>query len=385
MSGFGIYINIPFCDRICIYCDFCVTTRRKQIPEYFDALRNEIAHPDYCYKYSMPDTVYFGGGTPSVLKPAELKNILSLIFSLYRVNPQAEITIEANPNHLNRDIIREYRDMGINRISIGIQSFSNAELKFLTRMHDSQTSFDTMTLMRNEKFPNVNIDLIFGLPGQTTEDWMNNLRSAAGFAPEHISVYNLTVEPGTYLYRFAESKRPDFPDDEVQLEMFTAANDFLTSRGYRHYEISNYARPGFESKHNRSYWEGKPYFGVGAGAHSYDGKTRRWNTRNIDQYIKRLNNENSLPSEGSEDLGLLEKAEEMILLGLRTDSGVSAEAFEDLTGIDFTETFSKTIEPLNGFIIHGDPAAVRLNTQGFFLYNSICEKFIAAIREKIKP
>ncbi len=377
-GGFGLYLHIPFCDRICIYCDFCVTTRRKLIPDYIGAMLTEMALYSIHNVFQNPDTIYFGGGTPSVLSATDLIRILDQIRIRYAVHPETEITVEANPNHLDYDKTRQITESGINRISIGAQSFIGRELRFLTRTHNADSLNKSLDLVRLCGCKNINIDLIFGLPGQTLRDWLFNLESALNFNPEHFSVYNLTVERDTYLDRFVKKNNPVFPDDDIQLEMFLAAHDLLTSKGYRHYEISNYAKPGFESKHNQAYWSGKPYLGLGTGSHSFDGSMRFWNTKRIESYIGRIRDKNEPPVEGTEVLGKNELMEEKILLGLRTDAGFSVSGLESLSGLSFANTFSETIGTFHNCLI-ADNDRIRLTPAGYFLYNRICGAFINAL------
>lgn len=378
MSEFNLYIHIPFCERVCIYCDFYVTTARKHMDDFTQALLQEITLYAQRYPDAQLRTVYFGGGTPSYLSSENLDQIMHHIRKSFEVNPNAEITLEANPNNLSYGKLKDLRTIGINRLSIGVQSFVDEELKFLTRNHSSGQAREAMNYAREAGFNNISIDLIFGLPEQNLSTWEYNIAETLSFQPEHISVYNLTVEEKTHLNKLVQQKKINMQDEENELSMFLRTIQILTQGGYGHYEISNYAKPGFRSRHNSSYWLGLSYIGLGPSAHSFDGKRRWWNVRDIRKYCDVLKKENTLPVEVTEELNAQQKCMEFIFLNLRKKEGLEIPAFEKLGGFSFFDTFKKPLDKSGGFIIQ-DGQRIRLSDKGFFLYNKICEEFISVL------
>ena len=378
MKKFNLYIHIPFCQRICIYCDFYVSTARKLQGEFTDALLGEIALYKQKFPDAQPETVYFGGGTPSILSEEYLTKINEGIRSSFDVISEAEITLECNPNDLTPVKLKTFRDMGVNRLSIGVQSFQDDELKFLTRNHTSGQAKEGIQNARNESFTNISLDLIFGLPGQSPDNWKQNIDAALAFEPEHISVYNLTIEERTYLHKMVHQRKIEMPDENIELDMFLTAIEKLTRAGYEHYEISNYAKPGLRSKHNGSYWMGNHYLGLGPSAHSFDGERRWWNVRDIKKYCDVLRNDNKWPVDVAEELSVQQKCIEYLFLNLRKREGLDIRPFEKLGGFNFYEKFNNSIEKAGEFIIC-DVEWVKLSNKGLFLYNKICEEFVSAL------
>ncbi len=378
MKKFNLYIHIPFCQRICIYCDFYVSTARKLQAEFTQSLCKETGMYAGIFPGAEVETVYFGGGTPSVLSTDHLARILETVFGSFEISPNAEVTLECNPNNLTKQQLERYRQMGINRLSIGTQSFEAEELKFLTRNHDATQAKRAVFDARDAGFSNISIDLIFGIPGQSADAWKRNIDTALALIPDHISVYNLTVEERTYLHKLVREKKIQMPDEEVELDMFQMTIEALTKAGYEHYEISNYASPGYRSRHNSSYWSGNQYLGLGPSAHSFDGHKRWWNVRDIKAYDQRILQEDRLPLEGEEELSIEQKMIEAILLGLRKCEGLEIERFRRQFGLDFFETFREPLSQTSDFIVN-DGQKITLTRQGLFLYNRICETFVSAL------
>lgn len=378
MKKFNLYIHIPFCQRICIYCDFYVTTARKLQGEFTEALLEEIGLVAERFPEASPETIYFGGGTPSILSEDSLKKINDRIRSSLDVSPSAEVTIECNPNNLTLEKLKTFQKMGIKRLSVGVQSFLDNELRFLTRNHTALQAREGLQNARDAGFTNVSLDLIFGLPGQSPDQWEQNIAAAIEFEPEHISIYNLTVEERTHLFKLVSQKKIQMPDENVELNMFHTTIEILTKAGYEHYEISNYAKPGYRSKHNSSYWTGNHYLGLGPSAHSFDGSHRWWNVKDINKYRQCLLEDRKLPIDDQEELTGQQKIMEAVFLGLRRYEGIEIKKFEKLYGIGFLSLFKKPLQELSSFIVN-DGQTVRLSDQGLFLYNKICEEFVSVL------
>lgn len=378
MSEFNLYIHIPFCERVCIYCDFYVTTARKHMDGFTQAMTKEITLYAQRYPGAKLRTVYFGGGTPSYLPAENLTTIMNQLRSSFNIDQNAEITLEANPNNLSHEKLKNLRDIGINRLSIGVQSFREEDLKFLTRNHNVNQARESITYAKAAGFDNISIDLIFGLPEQTLSTWEQNITEALVFSPEHISVYNLTVEERTHLSKMVQQKKVNLQDERIELEMFLKTIQLLTQAGYEHYEISNYGKSGFNSRHNSSYWQGSSYLGLGPSAHSFEGKRRWWNVSDIRKYIEILETGNTLPVDVTEELNVQQKCMEYIFLNLRKKEGLDIREFEKIGGFSFFVKFNKALEKSREFIIQ-ENGRIRLSDKGFFLYNKICEEFVSEL------
>ena len=323
----GIYIHVPFCKQACHYCDFHFSTQLGKKEAMVDALVREIE----MRKEEVQDeveTIYFGGGTPSVLSTEEIERLIQAVYDHYKVVDAPEITLEANPDDLvssraqSRDLFSEYKKSGINRLSIGIQSFFDEDLQLMNRAHNASEA-EKCIQEATEYFENITIDLIYGIPGMDNARWRTNIQKALDFGLPHISSYALTVEPKTALKKFIETgKVPDVDDEQAQ-EQFYILVDMLEANGFVNYEISNFGKPGFFSKNNTSYWLGKKYIGIGPSAHSFDGEHRSWNVRNNPIYIKKIN-EGVLPME-IETLTQMDRYNEYVMTGLRTIWGVSLD------------------------------------------------------------
>ena len=319
----GIYVHIPFCKQRCSYCAFYSTTLYNIKESYVDALCKEIAmRKDYAGNVHI-GTIYLGGGTPSTLSMEQLQKICDTIYATYPVSDTAEVTIECNPDDLTPDFLALLKRLPFNRISMGVQSFNDTQLKRLGRRHDAEKARQAVKNAREAGYDNISIDLIFALPGSTIADWEHDLDSAIALHPDHLSAYNLTYEEGTPMHRALE--RGDFTElsEEENVGQFQMLITKLKEAGYRHYEISNFALPGRESRHNSSYWNDTPYIGCGAAAHSYNGTSRQWNIADIREYIKGV--ENGIPNFEIEELTEEERYNDTILTRLRTAKGIPLE------------------------------------------------------------
>jgi putative oxygen-independent coproporphyrinogen III oxidase len=320
----GLYIHVPFCRRKCPYCDFFSETDLALISEWLRALGREMAlYRDFAPVF---DSLYLGGGTPSLLEPAELEVLLTALWQNFTLSPQGEITLEANPDDLTLEKLRAYQGLGINRLSLGVQSFSDGELAFLGRRHDAAQNLRALMWARETGFAHLSLDLIYGLPGQTFKEWEENLATALRFGPEHLSCYQLTVSPGTPLARWqAEGRLTPFAE-ETERNFFLFTSQFLEDHGYLHYEVSNFARNlEYRSRHNLKYWNHTPYLGLGPGAHSFRGNRRWWNKADVKEYCRVLRT-GGVPLAGEETLTPEQLHLEALFLGLRTKEGVPLEA-----------------------------------------------------------
>jgi oxygen-independent coproporphyrinogen III oxidase len=340
----GIYIHIPFCEKKCIYCDFYSEANHNDRDIFIQFLIKEIEMNRQYFSYEEIETIYFGGGTPSLLEPKQVDKILSVVNNNFKVRGGAEITFEVNPGTVDEQKLSDYKQIGINRLSIGIQSLDEKDLVFLTRIHNAADALRCYESARTSGFENISIDLIFGLPTQTINSWQKVLDQATGLKPQHISAYNLIVEEGTPLFRLVDTKQISKQSEDIETQMFEDTISNLTSAGYRHYEVSNYALPDFESRHNNNYWNYTNYFGFGPSAHSFlDGK-RWWNVRSIFSYYSRIDN-GILPVEGEETLDRSQQISELIMLGLRS-KGVNIFKLKNDLDFDFLKTFDETINLL---------------------------------------
>ncbi|MBD79695.1 MAG: coproporphyrinogen III oxidase [Crocinitomicaceae bacterium] len=315
----GIYIHVPFCGHACTYCDFYFTTTLNRKETFLDTLTTEIKQRKEFLKGQLISTIYFGGGTPSQIEVKELESILKNIYDNYPVQPDVEITLECNPDDITKERAAEYKSIGINRLSVGIQSFHDKELKLLGRMHDGRQALNAVEAIRKAGFSNFNLDLIYGVPGSTIESWEANLNTIIDLEPTHISSYSLTIEPGTQLEYQVKKGRVKYPEEELVIDQFQALVRSLTNRQYDHYEISNFSLPGFESKHNTSYWKGIHYLGLGPSAHSYDGENRYINVASTKQYCELMKTGDVLTTEF---LSKQDRFNEYLLTRLRTKWGV---------------------------------------------------------------
>ena len=337
-----LYIHIPFCIRKCGYCDFLsFPCKNSEKTAYLQALHTEIL---CCGKgrESIPVTsVFFGGGTPSLLTGEELAGILSALRQQFVFQDDAEITMEANPGTLTRKNLIEYRAAGVNRLSIGCQSVHDTELQALGRIHTFAQFAESFSLAREAGFTNINVDLMSAIPGQDLASWKDCLETVTSFAPEHISAYSLIIEEGTPFYEKQDSL--NLPDEDTERDMYALTRRFLAEKGYAQYEISNYARPGYACRHNIGYWDQTPYLGLGLGSSSYMEETRWKNTADMDTYLQQADRQQFVREE-EEQLTFQERMEEYMFLGLRMNCGVSIPLFQERFGVEMEAVYQKTIE-----------------------------------------
>ncbi|MFH1938911.1 MAG: radical SAM family heme chaperone HemW, partial [bacterium] len=320
----GLYLHFPFCISKCPYCDFNSYQLKEdnQISSYISALYQEITAYSQKLNKSNIKTIYLGGGTPTILSGVQIYNILEFCKDKFTIEKKAEITIEANPGTLDGEKLKLLIEAGINRLSLGAQSFNNIFLKKLGRIHNTQDIIDSYNLAREIGFSNINIDIMFALPDQTTEDLQDTLKKAVSLKPDHLSLYNLTIKPGTEYYENYKRNTLKLPSEDEEFDMYNWAINFLKENNFEHYEIANFARPHKRSLHNLIYWQNKPYLGIGAGAYSFIRGYRYMNFKDPEKYIKEVMND-KLPIDHGEKLSLRKRMIETIILGLRTKDGVS--------------------------------------------------------------
>jgi oxygen-independent coproporphyrinogen-3 oxidase len=337
----GLYVHVPFCLGKCPYCDFYSINDLSLIPAWLAALEKEAGV--YKNRFGPFDTLYLGGGTPSLLEAGQLAYLLQALHRHFVFSPDTEVTMEANPDDLSVEKIAAYKDLGVNRLSVGVQSFHDKELSFLGRRHHARQTLQALEAVRAAGFANLSLDLIYGLPGQSLEGWVQTLEQALSFLPEHLSCYQLTYEPETPLGRRKARREVAGATEEEERELFLRTSRFLEERGYLHYEISNFARQGetgsdpYYSRHNRKYWRHVPYLGLGPGAHSFQHGERWWNARSVKQYCQDLA-QGRTPVQDRETLSAEQLWLESLYLGLRTREGVPLELLRQNLGWEKTLT-----------------------------------------------
>ena len=318
----GIYIHIPFCRKACHYCNFHFSTTHSLLPQMIDAIVAEVLlQKDYLQENI--DTIYFGGGTPSLCTPEQIQCILHAIQMVFTVNDGAEITLESNPDDITEERLLAWRQMGVNRLSVGVQSFVEEDLRWMNRAHSATQATKCIQLAQQYGFNNLTIDLIYGTPTLSDEQWQQNVQTAIDLGVTHLSCYALTVEPKTALDKMIQQQKIANVDAEKQAQHFELLMQWLQEAGYEHYEISNFAKPGHRSRHNSSYWQGKNYLGLGPSAHSFNGKSRQWNIANNALYMTSINQQ-QIPSE-LEILTPTQQLNEYIMTSLRTMEGLSLQ------------------------------------------------------------
>jgi len=377
----GIYIHIPFCKRACHYCNFHFSTSLRNKNELVAALLKEIeltSSPALLHrveKGAMPhsqgyideeiETIYFGGGTPSLCTTSELKSIIDKIKSNFEVSAAAEITLEANPDDIAGEVMKGWKTIGINRLSIGVQSFFEEDLVWMNRAHNAEQATGNLQLAI-KYFDNISIDLIYGHPLLTNEKWKQNVEKAIALNIPHLSCYALTVEQKTPLYKMMQQHKTENIDADKQAEQFVLLMQWLMEAGYEHYEISNFSKPGWRSRHNSSYWQGKKYIGIGPSAHSFDGISRQWNVSNNRLYIDSIN-QNIIPFE-KEELTETQKLNEYIMISIRTMEGLALNKMDKKASI-------KTLAKAQNFINSGKMIllenSLRLTNEGKLLADGI--------------
>jgi len=371
----ALYIHMPFCRRKCKYCSFIsYQSREGDIPAYIEAIKKELELRSLDCNIK---TVYLGGGTPSLLSAEQLTGILSATGKHFAVADDAEITIEANPGTIDYNYLADLKAAGINRLSLGVQSFNDNELKMLGRIHTAKEAANALNDARRAGFDNLNIDLIYGLPGQTIDNWKDNLLKAIEINPEHLSLYALTLEPEEPLFQEIQGgKLPEISSDTAASQ-YEMAEDLLKEYGYKHYEISNWAKPGKECRHNLVYWQGGAYLGAGVAAHSYLERRRCANTADFDKYIASLS-QNALPPLDIDEAITPEiEIAESIILGLRLCDGIHLKEFEKRFGIDIVKNYKRQIDELLDFeLIEYNSIYLRLTPHGRLLGNEVFWRFL---------
>ena len=370
----GIYIHIPFCKQACHYCDFHFSTSMKKKDQLISALAKELELRKDEFKNTTIETIYFGGGTPSVLSNDELQFLIEAVYKNYQVIDNPEITLEANPDDLDDNRIIQLSKTPINRLSIGIQSFHEKDLKLMNRAHNAQEAKACLKIA-TQYYDNINLDLIYGIPNSTNAEWLENIKTALSFGVPHISSYALTVEPKTALASFIEKGIIDNVDDDMAHDQFHILIDQLEAAGFDHYELSNFGKPGFYSKNNSAYWLGKPYLGIGPSAHSFNGEQRAWNVKNNSIYINKIN-KNELPIE-IEKLTKNDKYNEFVMTGLRTIWGVSLDKIETQFGKSFLEyLLQQANQYINKQMLYIEDNNLKTTKKGKFLSDGIASDLI---------
>jgi oxygen-independent coproporphyrinogen-3 oxidase len=366
----GIYIHIPFCFKKCSYCDFYSVGGNKELHSTFiSSLLQEITEKSHVHAGKRFDTVYIGGGTPNVLSGDHISSIITHIKKSYSLLEDTEITLEINPEFVSEETLLHYKSMGINRFSVGCQSFTDSELRFLNRIHNSSKNHEILKLLRQNDVSNISCDLIVGLPNQSLQNIEYNFEQLLTYRPEHLSVYTLSIEKDTPLYRDVESGFLSSPDPEIVREIYLAAHRLLTSAGYHHYEVSNYCLPGFESRHNIKYWNDCDYLGFGPSAHSKSGNKRSWNSNDLQSYIKG-NREVE-----EEILSDKEQIDEKIMLSLRTSRGLDVS---ELTHGGRKMNSQAILDDINreggNTLIIMDDNKIKITPHGWVVLDTIIEK-----------
>lgn len=372
---YSLYFHIPYCERKCLYCDFYSIESHASLDKFLEALREEIILDSATRQRYPVSTIFFGGGTPSLLEPQALEAILATVRQHWDVEAQAEITVETNPGTVNRDKLTAYRSLGVNRLSVGIQSFDEEELKFLSRIHDAGQAVHCVDDARAAGFDNINIDLIYSLPGQSVAQWFKSLEKGLSLSPDHLSLYSLIVEDGTPLARFVGEGRITPNSGDAEADLYAATMARMHEAGYHHYEVSNYARPGKQCRHNLVYWHHRNYIGFGPSAHSFEktfgSMARRWgNIANISSYLQKLSG-HVKPIAFEEQLQTMPLVREAVFLGLRSD-GLNVRRLHEEFGYTMNTGQQAVIEGLlEGGLLVVDADRYRLTDRGYLLCDEI--------------
>jgi len=363
----GIYFHVPFCKQRCIYCDFFASVTVRLKDSYVDSMCQELSKRQNYLEGQKIGTIYFGGGTPSLLSPSDFEKIFDAL-SVFSFQPDMEITLEANPDDLSETYLDALRMLPFNRISLGVQSFHDRELQFLRRRHNAAAAVRAVKRCQQTGFGNISIDLMYGLPPQTLPSWKQSIEQALALDVPHISAYHLTYEEGTPLMRLMQKKRWQAQPEETSLAMFEHLIHRLSDTGYEHYEISNFARAGYQSRHNSAYWNGTPYLGIGASAHSFDGKSRQWNMKSLDY---------SNQSVQREILSETDRYNDFIITRLRTMRGIDLQEMQRLFGAEQVQRCLQQAQSqiTNHFLEHTDHH-LRLTRKGIFISDSILLELI---------
>jgi oxygen-independent coproporphyrinogen-3 oxidase len=377
----GVYLHIPFCRSRCSYCDFAtdVFKNEETVERYVNALVSEIENfsRHSTSGFRLVDTIYFGGGTPSLLSPRQLEKILDSIYKNFAVEKNIELTMEMNPATVTLETLKEYAHLGVNRASFGAQTFDDTELKRLGRRHTARDVRETIELLRRANFENVSFDLIAGLPRQTLADWKKNLDEALKLEPEHLSLYLLEIHEGTPLAEQVRSRRQPAPDEDLAGEMYELMLDKTAREGYAQYEISNFSLKGFESRHNSKYWLCEPVYAFGVSAHSFDGGKTRWsNERDTNRYVALVEN-NQTPVVEKNELDAKQLSAEFAFLRLRLTKGLHLAEYENRFGVDLRRELAADFRRLEDLgLIEFDEDFLKLTRKGFVFSNEVFALFV---------
>ena len=379
----GIYVHIPFCRKACHYCNFHFTTSFNKKDELIGAILEEIRLQSGYLQGQKIKTIYFGGGTPSALPPADIEKILLRIKEMHQILPNAEITLEANPDDIKPENLEQWKQSGVNRLSIGLQAFQDELLIGWNRTHSAEQARSCIPLAQSAGFENITADLIYGGPGLSDEDWESNIQTLIDFGIPHISCYALTVESGTVLAHQIKKGLSKTPEDEQSARQYEILQTKLRNAGYEQYEVSNFAKPGFESRHNKSYWSGDHYLGLGPAAHSYDGKSRQWNVANNVKYTNAIRH-GSLPME-QEILTETQCFNEIVMTGLRTSAGIDISRIRKL-GERFENYLENIVQPYidSGKIIKQPSGNYALVPEYYFFADGIAAEMFWEERENVR-
>ena len=369
MKKAGLYIHIPFCKVKCVYCDFySITKKENQIPKFTECLLKEIDnYKHYKAKWKF-DTIFFGGGTPSLLPAKYLEQILQKLHDTFDTSNVEEVSLEANPGEAPLQHLKDIKNLGVNRLSMGFQSFNDKILQQLGRLHKSNDCITTFKNARKAGFDNINTDMIFNIPGLSCNEWKKDLHTITDLDPEHISAYSLTVEPETKLFNLVKNKKVLMPIEDIDIEQFLATEEILSNNGYNHYEISNYCKETKECKHNLHYWKLSPYLSFGPSAHSYDLKKRWWNVRSLEDYITLISSKKN-PIQDRELLTREDNYNEIILNGLRLSNGINRELLKEYQDIINNESLERVNKKWDCILITNEK--IKLTNKGFLFVDEI--------------
>ncbi|MEG2068097.1 MAG: radical SAM family heme chaperone HemW [Tannerellaceae bacterium] len=366
----GLYLHVPFCTKRCLYCDFFSNTDMTYKEKYVKAVIREMELRSNYLEGESIETIYFGGGTPSQLQATDFERIFAAIHQLFDTTNCSEITLEANPDDMTPEYIASLRTLPFNRISMGVQSFKEADLRFLNRRHDRAQALRAVALCKENGYENISIDLIYGLPGQTMDDWEENLTEAIRLDIPHLSAYHLIYEEGTALYRLKEAGKIKPIAEDLSVALFSTLIERLTGAGYLHYEISNFGKPGFFSAHNSSYWRNKKYMGIGPSAHSYNRAARQWNVSSLPLYLKGI--AAGAPDVEREELDKRTRYNDLIITGLRTMWGVSLDEIEAIFGADYRTFCLRQAAPhIKQALIINYNNTLTLSREGIFISDGL--------------
>lgn len=378
MNVSSLYIHIPFCASKCYYCDFNSYVSTPDVMDrYLDGLDRELEAVASAYPYDPLQTVFFGGGTPTIFDAKQSERMLEMLHRHFKMADGVEISAESNPGTVDLEKLRVLRDGGVNRLSFGVQSFDNDLLVRLGRLHDRDSVYKSWELARQAGFTSINLDLMFGLPDQTIETLQKTLRALVELGPEHVSAYSLKVEEGTPFYTWYNRGQLILPPEEDEVTMYQLVMDAFHANGYEMYEISNFAKRGHRSRHNQVYWRNEPYMAAGSGAHGYVGKVRYMNQKNVPEYIE-TTNRGERPVVESEDISAQYQREDTMMLGLRLIEGVTFARFREKHGVEMLDVFAEPIRHNEHLgLLTVDEVGVRLTHKGLFLANEVFASFLA--------